>query len=68
MGNSFKNPQQREHWNDYNKRYANKHYKSFCLKLNKETDKDIIDFLSANGKSPTAVVRALVREKTGTGE
>ena len=67
MGNNFTNPQQRKNWNEYNKKYAQEHYRSFCLKFNKDTDKDVIEFLT-NGQSPTQVIRALVKEKLGTGK
>lgn len=68
MANKFKNSEQRIHWNNYNAKYAAANYKSICLKLNKKNDKDIIDYLTQNGASPTAVIRALVREKLGTGK
>lgn len=68
MANRFKNAEQRAHWNKYNAKYAAKNYKSICLKLNKQTDKDVIDYLTSLGDSPTAAIRALVREKLGTGK
>ena len=67
MANVFKNDEQRKKWNTYNNKYAKKNYKSICLKLNKNTDKDIIDYLTSNGGSPTQVIKALVKEKLGTG-
>ena len=68
MANNFKNQAQREHWNAYNKKYAAENYKSVCLKLNKKTDKDVIEYLTGNGASPTAVIRALVNKELGTGK
>lgn len=64
----FKNSAQRVHWNEYNSKYAAKNYKTICLKLNKRTDLDIIEYLTGNGASPTVVIRTLVREKLGTGK
>ena len=68
MANVFKKPEQRTKWNAYNNQYAKKNYKSICLKLNKNKDKDIIEYLTENGSSPTVVIKALVREKIGTGK
>lgn len=68
MANVFKNDEQRKKWNTYNNKYAKKNYKSICLKLNKNTDKDIIDYLTSNGGSPTQVIKTLVKEKLGTGK
>lgn len=68
MANVFKNQAQRERWNAYNSKYAKENYKSICLKLNKEKDKDVIDYLTTNGASPTQVLKTLVREKLGTGK
>lgn len=68
MANVFKNQEQRDKWNAYNAKYAKKNYKSICLKLNKNSDKDVIDYLQNNGGSPTQTIKALVREKIGTGK
>ena len=68
MANKFKNSEQRAHWNEYNAKYAAENYKSICLKLNKKTDKDVIDYLTKPGDSPTTVIRTLVRDKLGTGK
>ena len=58
-----KNEEQRKRWNDYNNGYAKKTYKSYNLKMNKEHDKDIIDYFEKSGESPTTVVRKLVRHQ-----
>ena len=63
MGNQFKTQEQRENWNKYNNAYAKVHYKTICLKLNFETDKDIIDCLTKSDKSATQVIRDLVALK-----
>ena len=62
MPNNFKTQEQRDNWNKYNNAYAKEHYKTICLKLNVNTDKDIIDCLTKNStKSATQVIRDLVR-------
>lgn len=63
MANNFKTPEQRANWNKYNNAYAKEHYKTICLKLNVETDKDIIDYLTntPSTKSATQVIRDLIR-------
>lgn len=63
MANNFKNDEQRVRWNIYNKNYSKKNYKTITMKLNKEKDKDIIDFLTGQQESITDIVRKLVREK-----
>ena len=60
MANNFKNDEQRANWNRYNNAYSKKHYKAISLKLNLETDKDVIDLLTNSEKSPTQIVRELV--------
>lgn len=68
MANVFKNQEQRDKWNAYNAKYAKKNYRSICMKFNKVKDKDIIDYLTKDGASPTQVIKALVREKLGAGK
>lgn len=68
MPNLYKNweEKQRKHWNDYNKKYAKEHFKSYNLKLRLEEDKDIIEYLETNKrkhKSLSDLIRGLVREK-----
>ena len=63
MGNNFKNDEQRLHWNKYNNEYSKKNYRTFCLKLNKVKDKDIIDFLESGNGSATSIVKNLLREQ-----
>ena len=66
MANVFKTPDQRKKWNAYNNAYAQKNYKTVTLKLNKTKDKDILDFIDANGSSATTLFKQLVREKIGS--
>lgn len=62
MANNFKTPEQRANWNKYNNAYAKEHYKTICLKLNVDTDKDVIDYLTNNStKSATQLIKELVR-------
>jgi len=62
MPNNLKTPEQRANWNKYNNAYAKEHYKTICLKLNIETDQDVINCLTKNSnKSATQVIRDLVR-------
>ena len=68
MANNFKNDEQRAKWNEYNNAYSKKNYRAISLKLNKASDKDVINYLETKGESPTKVVRELVREKLGTGK
>ena len=61
MGNVFKNDEQRKRWNAYNSAYSHRNYKTITIKLNKEKDKDIIDFFDEHGSS-TEAIRKMVRE------
>ena len=70
MPNIFKNDEQRKHWNSYNNDYSKKNYRTFCLKLNKTKDKDIIEFLEKGGKNATTLIKELFRNhlKLSSGE
>ena len=68
MASVFKNEDQRAHWNKYNNEYSKKNYRCYCLKFNKEKDKDIINYIESNGGSPSIVIRNLVREKIAGGK
>ena len=63
MPNNFKNPEQRKKWNAYNNTYAKKNYRTFCLKLHRDKDKDIIEFLESRNENVTSVLKDLLREK-----
>lgn len=63
MPNNFKNDEQRKRWNAYNNQYAKKNYKTICIKFNKESDKDILDYLENSGESPTRVIRELLKAR-----
>lgn len=65
MGNIFKSQEQREKWNAYNSKYAKENYKTVTLKLNKNSDKDILEYIESSGKTATAVFKELLREKLG---
>ena len=67
MGNIFKTQEQRDRWNKYNSDYSKRNYRTITLKLNKKTDKRVIDYLDSTGESTTTVVRRFLRgiiEKT----
>ena len=68
LANNFKNAEQRRKWNTYNNNYAKKNYRTYCLKLNKVKDKDIIDFLDSCSENITTVFKNLLREKIGSRE
>lgn len=63
MPNVFKTKEQRQHWNEYNNQYSKKNYKTITFKLNKRTDKDVIDYFERIGGTPSDAVRQLVRGK-----
>ena len=63
MANSLKNETQRKRWNDYNNNYAKKNYRTFCLKLNRTKDKELIDFLENNNENATAILKRLLRSE-----
>lgn len=64
MPNIFKNDEQRKHWNEYNKAYSNKNYRTITMKFNRVKDQDVIEFLTGqNGICATEVVRNLVRNR-----
>lgn len=60
-GNLYKNwgQKQRNHWNEYNKKYSKTHFKSVNIKLRYVEDKDIIDFLE---KKRSITVSELIRQ------
>ena len=64
----FKDEEQRKRWNNYNNSYAREKYKSYNLKMNKETDKDVIDYIASSHESPTQIVKRLIRKEIGTGQ
>ena len=66
MANIFRTPEQRQHWNKYNSKYSSEHYKNICLKLNLETEKDMIDFLARHGNSK--FLKKAIREAIARGE
>lgn len=62
MGNVFRTQAQREHWNEYNKNYANKNYTAFTMKFSKVKDADVIEFLTSHdGLTTTQIIRNLIR-------
>ena len=63
MPNIFKNEAQRKHWNEYNNKYSKENYKTISLKLNKRTDKDIIEYLETSHESPSELIRKLIRDE-----
>lgn len=63
MANNFKNQEQREHWNRYNNEYSKKTYRTITIKLNKNSDKDVIDYIDSQSGTATSIIRKLVREK-----
>ena len=56
--------------NEYTKRYKKDHVTTFCLTLNRETESDLIEFLSSIGNK-SGYIKAMIRAdkvKTITGE
>lgn len=68
MANPYNNDEQRIKWNKYVREYSKKNLYTISIKLNKENDKDIIDYLSANGISPTKFLKEAVRAKIKEGK
>lgn len=65
MPNNFKNDEQRQKWYDYNTKYSKKNYRTFCIKLNRVKDKELIDYLEGSGETATSVIKKLLSEKLG---
>ena len=65
MPNNFKNEEQRKHWNAYNLQYSKKKYRAYNIKLDRERDKDIIEYLES-GESATTLIRDALRAKIGS--
>ena len=65
MGNIFKSQEQREKWNAYNNKYSKENYKTISLKLNKNNDKDILEYIENSGKTVTTLFKELFYEKIG---
>ena len=63
MPNIFKNPEQRKKWNEYNNNYSKRNYRTFCLKLHRDKDKDIIDYLEHSGENATSILKRLRRKE-----
>lgn len=58
MPNIFKNREQRDAWNKYNAKYAKENYKTVSVKLNKEKDRELIEWLeNLRGVSVTEVFK-----------
>ena len=68
MANIFKNDEQRQNWNKYNNNYAKQNYRSYCIKLNKKTDKDIIELIETSNETATQVIRGLLKAKISGNE
>lgn len=64
MPNVFRTPEQRKNWNKYNQEYSKKNYVSINIKLHREKDKDIIEYLTDKKASVSEKVRKLIREGT----
>ena len=60
MQNIFKTDEQRQNWNKYNREYSKAHYKNICLKLNRETEKEMIEFLQRVGNA--SFIRAAIKK------
>lgn len=63
MPNIFKNDEQRRRWYDYNSKYSKKNYRTFCIKLNRKTDKDLIEYLENSNETATQVIKDLLRKR-----
>ena len=63
MGNVFRNPEQRKHWNEYNKNYSKANYKTMSIKFHKEKDKDLLDYIGSQPTSVSETIKRVVREK-----
>lgn len=63
MPNIFRNEDQRKKWNAYNSKYSKENYRTITLKLNKEKDKDVIDFLTDKNGTVSDKIRKLVRNR-----
>ena len=63
MPNIFKNDEQRQRWYDYNSKYSKKNYRTFCIKLNRKTDKELIEYLEGSEKTATQVIKELLKAK-----
>ena len=60
-----KKPEQKERWNNYSNNYAHKNYKTITLKLNRNTDSDIIRFLESSDEGVTKLIKRLLRKELG---
>ena len=65
MPNIFKNDEQRQRWYEYNNKYSRENYRTFCIKLNKKTDKELIEYLESSNKTTTQVIKDLIKTKLG---
>ena len=63
MSNIFKNDEQRQRWYDYNSKYSKKNYRTFCIKLNRKTDKELIEYLESSNKTFTQFIKELLKDK-----
>jgi len=64
-GNLYKNwgPEQRKHWNEYNRNYSRTHFKTVNFKLRFNEDKDILDYIAKHKEiSLSDLVRLSIRE------
>ena len=63
MGNVFKTEEQRQRWREYNREYNKKNYTAITIFLNKEKDKDLLDYLNSQGEGRSVVVKKLIRKQ-----
>ena len=69
MGNKYDKmtEEQRKRWNEYSKNYAREKFISVNLKLVKERDNDMIEFLKNSGVPATTLVKLAVKTLMDSG-
>ncbi len=70
MANNYKKmtPSQHEHWNEYQRNYAHRNFKSISIKLSLTKDQDVINFFASSKESATDLIREMVRERIKYGK
>ena len=68
MPNKFRTPEQRNHWNEYNNRYARKNYRTVTIKLNRKEYEKEIAYLEKDPKGMSHAIKVILKEKISGGK
>ena len=68
MPNVLNTPEKRQRWNEYNRKYSHKMYKTVCIKLNKDLYAKEIAYLESHPKGASGAIKEMLKEKISGGK